>query len=207
MALLPSDPKQRNALFIGILFAAGFYFFWTYWYGPRKTETDEMEARLEQLDAENRRAQIVATRGGAELEERLALYERHVGRLEQLIPKSEEVPALVNDITAEARRSGVEVARIFPEPEETGPFYTKKSYEIDVYGEYHDIGRWLASIASLPRIITPVDLEMGRFQGDASVVDFEAPVTARLRIQTYILPGEGESAPPADAGVVEGGVL
>ncbi|MFO8175842.1 MAG: hypothetical protein R6T96_16275, partial [Longimicrobiales bacterium] len=86
MALIPDDPRQRNALIIGILAAAGFYFFWSYWYQPAKTEVDEMAARLEQLDSENRRAQIIATRGGTELEERLAVYERHVGQLEALIP-------------------------------------------------------------------------------------------------------------------------
>ena len=62
MALIPDDPKQRNALLIGIVAAAGFYFFWSWWYSPRNTEVEEMAARLEQLDSENRRAQILATR-------------------------------------------------------------------------------------------------------------------------------------------------
>lgn len=201
MALIPDDPKQRNALVIGILAAAVFYFFWTYWYTPVRTEVDEMTARLEQLDAENRRAQIIATRGGAELEELLARYERHVGQLEALIPRSEEVPALLNDVTAVARQTGVELAVLRPEADEVGAFYTKKSYQLDLIGEYHDLGRYLASIASLPRIITPVNLEVTRFQGNQSVLDMESPLTARLQIQTYSLP----SGPPADAGAEQPG--
>lgn len=201
MALIPDDPKQRNSLVIGILAAAIFYFFWTYWYTPARTEVDEMTARLEQLDAENRRAQIIATRGGAELEERLALYERHVSQLERLIPRSEEVPALLNDVTAVARQTGVELAVLRPEADEVGAFYTKKSYQLDLIGDYHDLGRYLASIASLPRIITPVNLEVTRFQGNQSVLDMEVPLTARLQIQTYSLP----SGPPADAGAEQPG--
>lgn len=192
MALIPDDPKQRNALFIGILAAGAFYFFWSMWYTPLRTEVDEMSARLEQLDSENRRAQILATRGGAELQERLELYERHVSQLEALIPQSEEVAALLNDVSRVARETGVENASLRPEADETGEFYTKESYAMEIYGEYHDIGRFLASIASLPRIITPVNLDLGRFQGDRSFLDMEAPVTGTLQIQTYILPTRQE---------------
>lgn len=195
MALIPDEPKQRNALVIGILAAAGFYFFWSYWYSPMSTEVDEMTTRLEQLDSENRRAQIIATRGGTELQDRLAMYERHVGQLEALIPQSEEVSALLNDVTTVARQAGVELAVLRPEADEVGTHYTKKSYALEVVGDYHDMGRYLSSIASLPRIITPVNLEITRFQGNQSVLDMDEPLTASLQIQTYILP----SGPPADA--------
>jgi type IV pilus assembly protein PilO len=190
MALVPDNPRQRNALILGILAAAGFYFFWSWWYSPMSTEVGEMTARLEQLDTENRRAQILATRGGEELTERLALYERHVTQLEALIPQSEEVSALLNDVSRVARETGAEMASLRPEADQLGEFYTKESYSVEVYGEFHDIGRFLAAIASLPRIITPVNLELTRFQGARSALDMdlEQPVTATLQIQTYILP-------------------
>jgi hypothetical protein len=46
----------------------------------------------------------------------------------------------------------------------------------------------LANIASLRRIITPVNLELSRYEGNREVVDMEAPVMASFQIQTYILP-------------------
>jgi type IV pilus assembly protein PilO len=195
MALVPTDPNQRNALLIGILAMGCFYLFWAFWYSPRNTEVQEMDTRLEQLGAENRRAQILSTRGGTELEERLVLYERHVAQLERLIPQSDEVAALLNDITREARRIGVDVTSMHPEPEEVGPFYTKKTHEIEVLGEFHDVGRFLAAVASLARIVTPMDLELFRYQGEAMNFDYESPVATSLRIQTYLLPGEGRSMP------------
>ena len=73
---------------------------------------------------------------------------------------------------------------------------------MEIVGEYHDIGRFLASIASLPRIVTPVNLEITPFQGDRSVLDMEEPLTATLQIQTYILP---TAADPPPAGVGQGG--
>jgi len=198
MALIPEDPKQRNALILGIIAAALFYFFWSFWYTPIRTEVDEMTARLEQLDSENNRAQIFATRGGTELEDRLATYERHVIQLEALIPQSEEVAALLNDVTTVARQTGVQLANLAPEADEVGTYYTKQSYALEVWGEYHDIGRFLTNIASLPRIITPVNLELSPFQGNTGVLDMVAPLTASFQIQTYILPTS--SAPPVAGG-------
>ena len=199
MALIPDDPKQRRALVFGILALALFYAFWAYWYTPQKEAANELEAQLEQLETENLRAEIISARGGEELQERLALYERHVSQLENLIPQEEEFSALLSDISAESRRNGVEIATMRPEPEEVGAFYTKTSYEIEVIGDYHDLGRFLGTIASLPRIITPMDLELMEFQGDETVLnpEYEAPLTARLRIQTYLLPA---AAPSTETG-------
>jgi type IV pilus assembly protein PilO len=112
-----------------------------------------------------------------------------------LIPHSHEVPALLNNMAMEARRTGIELALMRPEPAESGAFYTRRSYEIGVVGEYHDVGRFLTSIASLPRIVTPVDLDVAPFEGDDETLDYDAPVEARFRIVTYVLPGPGETPP------------
>lgn len=201
MALIPDDPKQRNALLLGVVTAVLFFLFWSFWRAPKVEELGEKQARLEQLEQNNRQAQIIVARGGTELEERLEEYERHVGRLEDLIPQREQVAALLNQISAAARQTGVSDPEMRPEPNESGAFYTKESYEIEVVGEYHEIGRFLTTIASLPRIITPVDLELTHFQGDSEILDpeLEVPLTARLRIQTYILPGAA-GIPPVEGG-------
>jgi type IV pilus assembly protein PilO len=188
MALLPTERHKQVALLVGFLALAGIYAVFEYWHTPRVQEVAELEARLDQIEDRNRRAQIVAARGGAELEERLAVYQRHIQRLEQLIPQSEEVPSLLNSIATEARRTRVDLGSLRPEPSVPGEFYDRQSYEMAAVGEYHDVARFLTAVSSLPRIITPLDMEVAQHTGANPRADVENPVVARFRIQTYVLP-------------------
>jgi type IV pilus assembly protein PilO len=199
MALIPQEPKQRNAVLVGLVVVAAFYAFNSLWWGPKKEEIAQLDERYETLEGQNRRAEILATRGADDLVDRLALYERHIAELERLIPRRQEVPALIADVTRAAIRTDVEVSDFRPAGEELGAFYTKSSYEFQVIGDYHNVGDYLASIASLPRIVTPVDLELSEFRGaEVVAADMESPVLARFRIETYVLP-DGMQAPPSAA--------
>jgi len=199
----PSDSRQRNIGLVGVLLLLLLYPFYSYWYTPKREEVSAMQVRLENLEDQNRRAQILAARGGGDLEERMALYERHVAKLEELIPGAEEVAGLVDDISIRARLAGVEVNRILPEPTEPGAFYSKTSYEMSIVGEYHAVARVLTEIASLSRIVTPVDLDMQPFPQPQLFPDIESPVLANFRIETYVLPDAG-ATPPADGSGVGG---
>jgi type IV pilus assembly protein PilO len=202
MALLPSDPKQQKYALAGVAAVFALGAFYQFYYTGQRAEVTAMETRLETLEQSNRRAQITAARGGAELEQRLAEYERHVIALETLIPASDEVPALLREITAQARGlTGRDPAQFRPEPDEPGEFYTKKAYQMQAIGEYHDVARFLTAIASLARIITPVDVSITPFTGAAAAAgELENPIVAEFRIETYVLPSPAETPPPAQVG-------
>ena len=189
MALLPQDPKQQKALLAIVGILGGAYALHTYWYSPKATEMEEVEARVEYLETRNRTAQIAAARGGADLEARIALYERHMTALEALIPASEEVPQLMRTISAQARSAGVALSGLEPESDQPGEHYTKLTWRVSAFGEYDNLGRFLTSIASLPRIATPVDLELAPYPVPSGApVEYENPVLAQFRIELYVLP-------------------
>jgi type IV pilus assembly protein PilO len=167
-------------------------------YSPTKVELDDIQTHVDALQTKNRQAQIQAARGGQDLEERNALYERHLMELEQLIPQDEEVPQLLRTIAGQARQAGIELATLNPEPDQPSEFYVKKSWALTVNGEYDDVGRYIGSLASLPRIITPVDVELSPYNPPVGVgLEFEFPVAATFRIETYVLPDP--SAVPVDS--------
>jgi type IV pilus assembly protein PilO len=191
MRLLPQEQSKQIALLVGVAAVAAFYAVYTYWYSPQRDEIAVLEVHLEQLRARNLQAQVVAARGGVGLEERLAVYERHVERLEQLIPEGEELPTLMNSITLEAQRAGVDLTGLNPDESVPGELYTLQSYEVNVVGDYHPVGRFLTAVASLPRIITPVGLELEVFEGTLVRNEMESPVSATFRVETYVLGGGG----------------
>ncbi len=185
----PTDPTQRNWMLGGIVMLALAVLFNQFYLPPRNEANDEVRARLESLDVQNRQAQVIIARGGVdELRRRMDQYTRHVDRLEELIPGEEEVPALLDDIQGLARSSGVDVLGLDPEPPEASGPYTRLGRQMTVVGEYHDVAAFLTSIASLPRIVTPVQVDVAIFNQPQSRPGMEFPVQATFRIETYILP-------------------
>lgn len=184
MPLIPTEPDKQKKLLIGLI---PLLLLFAYWFGVHGGKTEEiaaMESRLQTLETRNATARVRAGRGAADLEERLALYEQHIAQLETLVPSSEEVPELLHDMTLRAQENGVEIAMVRPQSEEPGPFYTLRTYDVAVFGGYHDVGRFLASIGSLPRIVTPGGLSMKA----RKVGPDGAELQARFRIRTYVLP-------------------
>ena len=124
----------------------------------------------------------------------MAVYERHIAQLEQLIPQSAEVAALLDQISTVERDVGVTVDMMRPEAEEPGDFYTKQTFQMRVFGEFHDLARFLTRIASLSRILTPIDVSVDPFN-DPRAVDFDTPVVVNFRFQTYVIPDREEENP------------
>jgi type IV pilus assembly protein PilO len=190
-----ADKETRQKLILGGLVAAGaLYVGFTYVYSPRVEDLTAMEERLESLHAQNRTARILVEQGGeAAVEDRLAEYSAQLVRVEGLIPSAEELPDLLDAISTEARRTGVDLTLIQPTGAEVAEFYTRRTYDLAVLGSYHQIGEFLTRVGSLPRIITPTDLNMTVQGGE--VRDGNPRLEARFAIETYVLPAPGEPRP------------
>jgi Tfp pilus assembly protein PilO len=204
MALLPQEPKQQRALLALVLAIAAAGLFWNYWETPERAEIAAATERVEALEAQNQAARIAAARGEEGLAENLATFERHIARLEELMPREQDLPALISDLNLEADRLDLDAISLFTNPPQPGVAYTRQTYDMSWAGAYHDIGRFLASIASLERIITPIQLQLSVPDDPADFPDYEAPVLAEFTISTYVLPAPGQ-APAIDSTTVEGG--
>jgi type IV pilus assembly protein PilO len=197
MAISLSDPAQRNKLIIGLIPLVAAFAYWYMFYGARTTEITDLKTHFEDLDTKNTAAKKIAARGGPELKKKLAVYEQHMIRLEELIPRDEEVPELLHTITLRAGESGVELSLVKPEKSTPGQFYTKESYSLGVIGSYHGIGSFLSAIGSLPRIITPIGLTL-RPRPDLDKSGAQK-VDASFKIETYVVPKVVPAAPPSGA--------
>lgn len=185
MALgLPDDPGQQRRLLIGILPLVALFGYWYFLHSSKYVpELEAMETRLEMLETQNAQARLRAPQS-RELEERLAQFERHIERLEELVPRTDEVSQLLNTISQRADQMGVTVARFTPGQTDAGAHYNRRTFELTVLGSYHDLGRFLSEIGSLPRIITPIGLTVQRGGSSGG----KERLQASFLIETYILP-------------------
>lgn len=186
------------------LVGAGWYVAKMYVLDPRQEELDRRQERLELLEGQNRRSRALAARRD-DLNARMGIQERQLRIFEEFIPDSEEVPELLDAVTREAQLTGIEPLRIRPQASEPGEFYTRQTWELSVLGEYHNIGRYLARIASLPRIIKPTSLQMSMAPRSRATRNMEAPLEVSLRIETFVLGAVRDAQAEQAQGASSGG--
>lgn len=197
MALLPSDPVQQKRLLIGVLPLLLVFAYWYFLHGDYVAELETMRSRVERLEGTNASARIRSTQS-RELEERLKQFERHIGRLEELVPRSEEVSQILNQIQERATGAGVELARFTPGETSQGTHYNRRTFEMTVLGTYHNIARFLTQVGSLPRIITPNELSV--FPNTIRESGTGQMLEASFLVETYVLRDQPTPAGPQGAG-------
>lgn len=195
MALPPLEPAQRkNMLYVGVFLALATFGFYDRVYTPRKAGIAELETRLEQLKTVNTRSRAITQGAEGAVNEQMALYRQQLELAEGLIPSNEELPNLLDAISAEATRTGVELTLIQPVGATEESYYTRRVYDMAVVGEYHQIGEFLTRVASLPRIVTATNLTVapvnrpGQDENTAGTAAAQVPLEARFSIETYVIP-------------------
>jgi len=76
------------------------------------------------------------------------------------LPRDTEVPGLIDDISLAALNNGLDLKVISPQKQISTEFYNELPIEIEVEGDYHELGAYVSSVASLPRIVTLHDFSI-----------------------------------------------
>jgi type IV pilus assembly protein PilO len=194
MALsMPQNQRDQAMLFIGILglLAAGAYYYFLY--GDKKTEIETLTARVEKLDRSNNLAKTIMARGTVDdMRAQAATLRDNLDLMRTLIPASNEVPALLDQIIAAARRTGLEFSNFQPTATIQGEQFDTYRFRMSMQGTYHEIGALLTEIGSLRRIIAPINVSLApsaqAVRRGARQSTAEAPLlTANFDIQTYVV--------------------
>jgi type IV pilus assembly protein PilO len=162
MALaLPTDPKQKNALVFAALLALGVGAYWYVVWKPAQAEINITAARADSLEANNARIKADVESGvETKLRADAERFSVELAALRRLVPTQNEVPQLVNQISTAARQAGMDISDIAPDGVLPGDQFDAIRYKLSVTGPYHKVAEFLTSIGSLPRIITPINLEL-----------------------------------------------
>ena len=193
MRLLPQTQRDQSMVLLGLLGAVAVFCYWHFYLSPAQIELDAVEARVESLAAQNERAKIELARGDPErLRAEAVAFRANLEAMRQLVPTSNEVPALLEQVSTAARRVGLDLGRVEPEPVIAGDQFDTYRYKITVAGDYHALGAFLANVGSLTRIVAPVNVQLKPQQeqstgsGDDVRRQERQTLDSEFQIQTYV---------------------
>jgi type IV pilus assembly protein PilO len=197
MAFGLDSPDRQRAVLFTLLLAGLAYVFWQYLYSPLREERMVTEERLETLQSYNDQARALTQPARLrDLEQREAEYQVRLAEYETLLPAEAEVPTLLEEVAFAAIENDVKIINFAPLPEVAGEVLIEIPYDVQVQGDYHDVGRFLASVVSLPRVVRPtiselLQAEVGAVQGLTTAPQAQAPAAGQPAAPT-------EAAPPPE---------
>lgn len=98
-----------------------------------------------------------------------------------LLPKSQEIPDLLRNISDLGRQSGLDFLSFIPGVETPRDFYAEIPLDIKIRGPYHNLGLFLDKISKLERIVTVNNIKTEKVDLEGS----EILLTSSCRLLTY----------------------
>ena len=85
---------------------------------------------------------------------------RSFGTMLRQLPSKTEVDDLLQDVSQTGLKNGLDIDLFKPEKEAPAEFYAELPITIKVTGTFHEFGKFVSDVASLPRIVTLHDFSI-----------------------------------------------
>lgn len=204
MALL-DNPKSAPLLGLLVAGMVGYLFYTGDVVGPlgiegvpvKQERITMLQDSITALEAQTDSVKRDLARGTIEdLKKRIESYRGTLAILRQLVPERNEVPNLLDDISTRAKIRGVNLSEFVPQPVVAGPTpFDTYAHRVSVVGRYDQIGEFLSDIASLRRIMVPIDVALTAApvaQATALGDSTGAMLEAKFQIKTYVKAQAGQ---------------
>ena len=198
MALLPQDQRQQSMLLIVILSIAAAALYYVYVYRPGGVELIEFTEQADALELQNEMAE--ARIGDLQrLRDRLSHAEQQFTLLQKLVPSGAEVPAIYEAIATQTQALNLRLINVEPLPPvdaDSAGTLLRQEWQMEVEGEYHAIGTFLARVAAFDRIVRPRITQIVPTEMTPSGRQL---VRATFQLETFVL-GTPETRPTEGQG-------
>jgi type IV pilus assembly protein PilO len=183
--------REKSLAGLGLAAVLLLFVYWYLLYKPNAAEMAVTQAHVDSLDRKNQQAKADIAQGSLQkLRAQSTEYEQSLRVMRQLVPRSNEVPALLEDISTAARRVGLDLATVEPMPVLPGEQFDTYRYKLAVIGGYHPVGQFLSNVGSLNRIIAPVTMQIRIHpvadKTKARIKKGESLIDTEFQVQTYV---------------------
>ena len=191
MAIFKSE-RDKVLVLVIIAALASVYAFYTFRWTPVNETLQTAQDHVDSLDAWNRKAQNEMSKNSEKaLLQQTARSAQSLQVMRQLVPTGNEVPTLLEQVSTAARRVGLDVSDIQPQPVVPGDQFDTYRYSLKILGDYHSVAEFLTNVGSLTRIITPVNVKLMQpanaiYAAKMKRRKDDAIIQANFDIQTYV---------------------
>ena len=192
MALLPSSDRNKILLIVIVVSVASIIGYFMNIYGDKAQQIANLDTHVQALEGMNTKVKTDIKSGAFEKARKEAQrYEKELTVLSRLVPSTNEVPLLLDQVSTAARRAGLELQDVAPAGPQPGEEFDTYKYRVGVIGGYHEVAQFLTNVATLDRIVAPMNVYLvvtgGR--GEKRPRAGESLLDARFEIQTYVAHG------------------
>ena len=184
--------EKRNKLIvlalIFILPLVGCYFLI---YSPNMEKTKKLQTQIEEASTQLKRVRRIA-RDLPKHQEELAKTKEAFALTTVLLPKSQEIPDLLRNISDLGKHSGLDFLSFVPGGEVPKDFYAEIPIDIKIRGPYHNLGLFLDRVSKLERIVTVNNIKTENVAFDGN----EILLTSSCRLLTYRFTNKQLAPPP-----------
>lgn len=196
---MPKGQREQALVLVCLVAFAAIGLYWYMLYQPRSVELAVQQAQVDTLVALNEKAKVEMSRGSLpDIRRELAEYQQSLALIRSLVPTGNEVPALLEQVSTAARRVGLDVASVDPQPVLPGANYETYRYGMSIIGGYHELAQFFANVGSLNRIMLPMNVTLNvsnnvNAQKSRRSAD-DAVIEAHFQLQTFVTNGQVATA-------------
>ena len=188
--IIPIDAKKKIYILISILIVPLVIFYFSL-YKPNTEKIKKLELQVQNSSEELKKVRKAA-RDLPKYQKELELAQSEFESTSVLLPKSQEIPNLLRNISDLGKGAGLDFLSFVPGPETPKDFYAEIPIDIKIKGPYHNLGAFLDTVSKLERIVTVNNIKTENpEQGSGEML-----LTSSCKLVTYRF--TNVKLPPAD---------
>lgn len=156
------DFKDSNVQKIALAVIAFFivtYFWYTRLYTHYDSQITHKSQEFETITTELRNVEMKAKSLDALKGEYTDLLDRY-HEIEALLPEVKQIPSFLVQLHMASSLTGTKITKVTPGELSSDQFYNVASFEIELQGGFHELGRFISYVANFPFITNVSDMKV-----------------------------------------------